>query len=157
MRILVFSDTHRHTGEMERIVAAQRTRTDCVFHLGDLESDAQRLRDCFPGLPVVNVAGNGDFGSQNLEAELVLENRRILLTHGHLFHVKSGYRMAIDEAKRRHCDVLLFGHTHQAYEAYEDGLYILNPGSLTSPADGHRSYGILDLTPAGIVAYHREV
>ena len=51
-------------------------------------------------------------------------------------------------AREQGAQVLLYGHTHQALTDYDDGLHILNPGSLS----GWRpSYGTLDITPQGIV------
>ena len=40
------------------------------------------------------------------------------------------------------------GHTHNALTDYEDGLYIMNPGSLNG---WEATYGTLDITPQGIV------
>lgn len=42
---------------------------------------------------------------------------------------------------------MLFGHTHQPLTEYDDGLYMLNPGSL----HGGGTYGVLDITAAGVV------
>ena len=50
--------------------------------------------------------------------------------------------------RAREADIVLYGHTHIAYTGYEDGLYILNPGT-ARPAGG--SYGMVDITPAGVV------
>ena len=45
-------------------------------------------------------------------------------------------------------NLLLFGHTHEALETYDDGLYILNPGSCS----GFRATcGLVDISPAGIL------
>ena len=44
--------------------------------------------------------------------------------------------------------VALYGHTHNALEDYDDGLYLLNPGSLNS---WEATYGTVDITPQGIV------
>ena len=51
-------------------------------------------------------------------------------------------------ARERKAQVALFGHTHHALEEYDDGLYLLNPGSLNS---WEPSYGTVDITPQGIV------
>ena len=45
-------------------------------------------------------------------------------------------------------DILLHGHTHIPETVYRDGLYIMNPGSLRG---SYGSYGIIDITPQGIV------
>ena len=50
-------------------------------------------------------------------------------------------------ARERQADILLFGHTHQPLTDYDDGLYILNPGSLR----GRGTYGLLDVTPTGVL------
>lgn len=49
--------------------------------------------------------------------------------------------------RERQADLLLFGHTHQPLTDYEDGLYLMNPGSLGYGG----TYGYVDITPAGIV------
>lgn len=50
-------------------------------------------------------------------------------------------------SRERQADILLFGHTHQPLTDYDDGLYILNPGSLR----GRGTYGLLDVTPTGVL------
>ena len=69
-------------------------------------------------------------------------------THGHIHRVKYGLYELVCAARERKADLVLFGHTHKPLQEYEDGLYLLNPGSLHG-AEG--TYGIVDLTPAGIV------
>ena len=43
-------------------------------------------------------------------------------------------------------DLLVLGHTHQAYEVRSNGVWVINPGSVGFPADGdpRASYAILD-------------
>lgn len=62
-----------------------------------------------------------------------LEGKRILMTHGHRYGVKSGYLRAVYAAKEQQADILLFGHTHRAECFQEEGLWVLNPGAA---ADG---------------------
>ena len=50
------------------------------------------------------------------------------------------------EAQRRGAAVAMFGHTHEALCRYEDGLYLLNPGSLRFGS----SYAMVDITDNGI-------
>jgi len=71
-----------------------------------------------------------------------------MMTHGHEYRVKFGIREAEYTARRNGCDLLLFGHTHQPFTDYRDGLYLMNPGSV-SHAHGH-SYGIVDIDRGGI-------
>ena len=80
--------------------------------------------------------------------EYKAEGARIFYTHGHAYGVKSGDETIISAARERKADILLFGHTHQSREDYEDGLYIMNPGRLSG---WEPSYGVIDITPQGIV------
>jgi phosphoesterase, MJ0936 family len=157
MRIIVISDTHGDLSGFERAVD-QQPKADLFIHLGDCERDLDQVKPLFPDKRFLSVAGNCDFGSDTpTESETIARGRRIFFTHGHPYHVKFGYASAIGEARRRGADILLFGHTHLPYTAYEDGLYIMNPGSLGHPRDGHPTYGIVDITDAGIVLNIAEV
>ena len=93
--------------------------------------------------------GNCDWGSVlPYQGEYILNKKTIFYTHGHIYQVKYGLETFIAAARDRHADIALFGHTHDPMTDYRDGLYLMNPGSL-SGSDG--TYGILDITPAGIV------
>lgn len=149
MRILVFSDTHGSIERMCGVIADMKP--DMVLHLGDYRRDAQAAAARFPEIPFHMVDGNGDaYLSGHFDEIVEAAGRRIFMTHGHRWGVKGGYARAIAAAREQKADVLLFGHTHVAYEGYEDGLYILNPGSLTLPQGGAASFGIVDIVPGGI-------
>ena len=66
--------------------------------------------------------------------------------HGHAEHVKYGTDELICRARQEGADIVLYGHTHSGVTAYDDGLYIMNPGSIR---DGH--YGMIDIVPGGIM------
>ena len=74
--------------------------------------------------------------------------KRFFFTHGHLYDAKLGLYRLVCAARERKADLLLFGHTHQPLTDYDDGLYILNPGSLSGSGG---TYGTVDITPAGVV------
>lgn len=148
MRVLVVSDSHGNEGNLRRAILAQPT-AEIVIHLGDGEEEAARAKNSFPEKMFLQVRGNCDWGS-NLPTEGLYEAAEvpIFYTHGHLYGVKSGLYNAVCAAREKKARVLLYGHTHRALTDYEDGLYILNPGSL---GGWKPSYGTLDLTPQGIV------
>ena len=148
MRILVTSDTHRDPGSLRRAIMAQ-PKAEVVIHLGDGAEDVDTLRFSFPDRTFLQVKGNCDWGS-TLPAvgEYETEGVKIFYTHGHLYGVKSGDYTIISEARSRKANILLFGHTHQPREDYEDGLYIMNPGRLSGYGP---TYGIIDITAQGIV------
>ena len=148
MRILVVSDTHRDSYSLRQAIL-QQPKAEVVLHLGDGEAEIMDMKLEFPQRMIIPVRGNCDWGS-TLPAteELCLEGQRIFMTHGHLYQVKMGYYPIYCAAREKKADILLFGHTHVPMQDYDDGLYVLNPGSLHG---ANASYGILDITPAGIM------
>lgn len=148
MRILVVSDSHGDSSVIDRAVALSGN-TDMIVHCGDGAMEASLLRSRYPDKMVVSVRGNCDFCTDSPKVEtLTLEGKRIFVTHGHLYSVKSGLYTLSCAAREAGADIVLFGHTHIPFECYEDGLYMLNPGSIRG-CDG--TYGFVDITDKGIV------
>ena len=146
MRILVMSDTHRDYYAAVSAVR-QQPSAEVILHLGDGEEEADRLALQFAKKMVVSVRGNCDWGSQKPnDALLHFEGKTIYMAHGHLYNVKMSYYPICCAARERQADIVLFGHTHLPVTDYDDGLYLMNPGSLRE-----ENYGIIDITPAGIV------
>lgn len=148
MRILVVSDTHRDRYALRQAIMSQ-PKAEAVIHLGDGAEEAEEMKLNFPEKMFFMVRGNCDWGSTlPAEGTAVLAGKNIFYTHGYTYNVKFGTYDVISAARSNKADVLLFGHTHDALTEYEDGLYIMNPGSLNG-SEG--TYGIIDITPAGIV------
>jgi putative phosphoesterase len=148
MRILVVSDTHKDSYSLRQAILSQ-PKAEVVIHLGDGADEAAEMKLNFPNKMFLQVRGNCDWGS-TLPAvgEITLENKHIFYTHGHNYGVKYGLYEVCMAARERKADIVLFGHTHNALTDYDDGLYIMNPGSL----NGSRgTYGYIDITNAGIV------
>ena len=148
MRVLVVSDTHRDINALRRAVLNQ-PEADTVIHLGDGDDEAGKAEREFPQKKFLRVRGNCDWGSA-LPAEGLasIGGKRIFYTHGNTYNVKYGIGEAVTAARASKADILLFGHTHKEVSTYDNGLYIMNPGSLHG-SDG--TYGIIDITGAGIV------
>lgn len=148
MKLLVFSDSHGSPGMMLEEVGRHRT-ADAVIFLGDGQRDLELVRSRFPEIAFYTVRGNCDFGSDApIQEILSLDGARIFCTHGHAYNVKFGLYTAVCAAREAGANLLLFGHTHQAMQTYDDGLYIVNPGS----ASGYdASYAIVDILPTGIL------
>ena len=132
MKILVFSDSHRSLSGMYQAIDAHQP--DQVIHLGDLMRDAEEVARVYPALPFCMVPGNCDgWTTARPKMQITLDGRSILLAHGHLWGVKSGYDRAIADARAVGADILLFGHTHRSLcQQLEDGLWMLNPGPSSS-------------------------
>ena len=142
MKLLVFSDSHRSLRSMRDAVELEHP--DYVIHLGDLEEDARLLGQEYPQLAVAGVPGNCDgFVFSPLQKLVNYGGVPILMSHGHIWHVKSGYGAAIAAARKCEARIVLFGHTHVPYcELLEDGLWVMNPGSIRDSG----SYGIILLS-----------
>ncbi|MDR3552270.1 MAG: metallophosphoesterase [Clostridia bacterium] len=157
MRIVVVSDTHRDASAFEQVVLAQPA-AELFIHLGDCEREAGEIAELFPEKKFLTVAGNSDFCSQlPLQGIVEVCGKTIFYTHGHLYHVKYGLGELIRNARSCGADIALFGHTHIPVTSYEDGLYLMNPGSLGHPKSGGPTYGVIDITGAGIVTNIVEV
>ena len=129
LKILVFSDSHRYTGGM--IQAIEEQQPDLVVHLGDLQRDAEELALLYPKLSMVTVPGNCDgWTTDPLERQFMVCGKRVLLSHGHIWHVKQGYDAALRAARNAGAHLLLFGHTHRPLVDMRGRTLFLNPGSI---------------------------
>lgn len=139
-KILVMSDSHGLTRRVETI--ANRHEVDLKIHCGDSElaEDATELAG------QVVVRGNCDWGANFPEEKVIdIDGRRILITHGHLYGVKSSLMQLRYRALEVEADIILFGHSHIVHcEQIESQLFI-NPGSIRQPRNWpERSYCIID-------------
>lgn len=151
MRILVISDSHRNTRVIDKILAAQPTAKQ-VFFLGDNEADMEDFDLLYPDKRFHIVSGNCDYSSFSPSVGVETVNgARILYAHGHTFGVKGGYGNIIKTARENGCKIALCGHTHTAVTLYDDGVYLVNPGSCSRPRDGAPSYAVIDITDKGIM------
>lgn len=142
--LLVLSDSHGNLNNM--ILAVKRTNPDSIIHLGDCWADAVQLQKEFPHIPMEQVPGNCDGPNGFLERILLIEGKKVLICHGHTFNVKAGYLNLEMAAREREVDAALFGHTHRVFYDHNNGIIMLNPGSIGAPAYGAPpSYGILTI------------
>lgn len=160
MKFLVFSDSHGSIEPMRSVLLMHAATTDAVLHLGDGAAEVLTLRAAFPALPFHAVCGNcdsftyTDFGIME-DKLIVCGEHKLYLCHGHRFGVGGGTSSLAAYAAYRGADIVLFGHTHTAHEAYlpaDDSrsdappMRIFSPGSIAKPRDEIRpSYGILDI------------
>ena len=160
MQFLVFSDSHGHGERMATVIAEHPSILDVIF-LGDGLSDLLPLTRRFPKHRFRTVRGNMDLLAAGFDAPdedvFCLYGVRVFLCHGHLLGVKGGTGISEAHAHAAGARVLLYGHTHRAEEHYlsQEGLLVLNPGSIGRPQGGHPSYAILDILPSGeVIASH---
>ena len=157
MRILIISDSHRRTNIIDKIISSQLNAKH-IFFLGDNVSDIEDFVFLYPERVFHTVCGNCDFGSAVQSAGLeVLEGKRIFYTHGHNYSVKYGIARLREAAQQNNYDIVLYGHTHISQILYEDGIYFVNPGSVSSSRQGKNSYAVIDITDKGIMPIIVEV
>ncbi len=153
MRIIVTSDSHRRTGNLLDIFEKHIQSTDLFINLGDGEDDVDSALMLYPKIKIERVAGNCDRGSAlPLYKTVTANNKKIFFSHGHPFYVKHGYEMIEERAKAENADICLFGHTHNPYTAYKDGIYYMNPGAVCNG-----DYGIIDIVDNGIICYNAKI
>ena len=147
MAILVISDSH---GKLERIIEAIETNkkdVERVFFLGDGIDDIKLAEGMYKDIKFDYVQGNNDFCyTVPLEKEVLVNNKKILLTHGHLHTGTIGAKKLLERCKEQGIDAVFAGHTHTKREEYIDGVLFLNPGSITRPFDGKPSYSLVEIT-----------
>lgn len=153
MRIIVLSDTHGVVDRLNNVIKKHINDADLFLHLGDGAKEWLSASNDYPQLKMKMVAGNCDSTVYKLPHELILneEGYSIFASHGDLYQVKFGLDNILRRAKEISASIILYGHTHQSFTNYQDGIYIFNPGSLGRPSNGVPSYGILDLTSNGVV------
>ena len=131
MKILVLSDSHGDMWRLREIFSRERGFSLCVF-LGDGERDLEPFFP-MPDVPLLAVRGNCDLAS-SLPTKLITREggKTLFLTHGYEQFVKYGLSALRSAARDAHADIALYGHTHVPVQEYDDGLYIMNPGSSRS-------------------------
>ncbi|MBR4895585.1 MAG: YfcE family phosphodiesterase [Clostridia bacterium] len=159
MKILVFSDSHNNPGLMDKAIRLNVGHgLEAVFFLGDGYSDFERVAAKHPGPQYYGVLGNCDsyrlLAGGSYEKTVDLGGHRFLLVHGHRHGVKSGIGGAVNYAASKGADVLLYGHTHEAFDEpldAADGTSVrtINPGSVG--AFYGASFALLDLLPDGTI------
>lgn len=160
MDILVFSDSHGNTRNVMRALSNQIKKPDAIIFLGD---GLGSMSYCdFENIPFYTVSGNCDvgyFGALFSDDERIIElgGKKIMMTHGHRYDVKSTLTRLVYTAAQREADIVLFGHTHLPIEKVltpdvcempklNKNLYIFNPGAI-----GAGSFGVISISREGQV------
>ena len=146
-RIGVLADTHcpEFIERLPERVSAVLSGVDLILHAGDING-ASALEELARIAPVQPVRGDHDaeLGELPASREIVLEGKRIVVTHGHrsrwleetqtflwtvslgYFHPHAGLPLSL---RRRfpNADVIVYGHTHRPHVEVIDGVLLFNP------------------------------
>ena len=158
MRIIVISDSHGNFKRLHWVVKRHLESTDLFLHLGDGLQELEDIRCLYPKQKFLAVHGNCDrYFDEKLTRTIDCDGTKVFACHGDIYGVKSNLDKLKIKARMENASIALYGHTHKNFTDYEDGLYIMNPGSITLPRNGLPSYGVIDITKAGIAMHTVEV
>ena len=161
MKIMFLSDIHGSLYYMRKAIEIyEKEKADYLIILGDvlyhgprnpLPTDynpkevAEILNKYKDRIMAVRGNCDGEVDQMMLEypimadyAVLLYNGKRIYITHGHVYNKDNLPNICGG-------DILAYGHTHVPLADNENGIYILNPGSITLPKENNpNSYGILE-------------
>ncbi len=142
-RVIVISDTHQC---IETCISMIKNINDMdlIIHAGDHWSDARELENHFPDIPIKYVRGNCDFSLAPVEELVEFEGKKIFVTHGHMYNVKSEpdrYDTIRKRGEELGADVVVFGHTHIPCNLNLGNITLLNPGSVKYT----RNFGVIEI------------
>lgn len=152
MRILVLSDSHRHIANLVEAISNEPT-AEIIYFLGDGTYEMDEVREIFKEKMFVVVRGNCDFMDTVPLCDIRnVDTCKIYASHGATENVKLSYIGIKRAAKEQMCNIVLFGHTHEKYYSYEDGLHLFNPGSIKEG-----NYGVIDIMENGVMCFHKNL
>lgn len=146
-RAVLVSDNHSLKGPLE-YVREKYAGYDYFLHCGDSELPKYLLSG------FAAVSGNNDrYGEFPMNMVIEIEGRRIYLTHGHRDFFMGRLDMLAARAKKLDCDTVCFGHTHIPCDIMENGIHLLNPGSIWHNRDGSApSFMLLEIDAQSVSA-----
>lgn len=146
MRIVVVSDTHRDLRSLSQLIQEQQESTDFFLHLGDGEREVADVLALHRDIVLYSVRGNCDFSQELPEARVVdAGGVKIFMTHGHMSGVKNSLDNLCSRARAAGAQIALYGHTHAQHYEYQNGLHLMNPGSLSFPRGTARGFGVIEV------------
>lgn len=142
-KVLVVSDSHGLTKELEVLRERHLNEVDLMIHCGDSEL----MPDDKAISGYLTVMGNCDFGGgYPLDTTSEVAGKKFFITHGHRYSVKSTLMNVKYKASEVKANIVCFGHSHILGAELIDGVLFLNPGSIRLPRERlEKTYVILDL------------
>jgi len=151
MRIGVIADTHipEKADRIPQKILKDFKNVDIIVHAGDL-GDISVLDELNSACKTVKaVWGNMDPPAVRCR----LPDRQIFKAGNYKIGVMHGYGPPKGLLKFLSCafsgeklDIIIFGHSHEAFNENIEGVLFFNPGSATDQASAeHNSYGIIEI------------
>lgn len=161
MKIFFMSDIHGSEYYLNKALEAyEREKCEYIVILGDIlyhgprndipkgynpKSVANTLNKLKNKIMCVKGNCDGEVDQMMIEfpilcdySTMLYNGKRLFLTHGHKYNKNN--MLPIDKG-----DVIISGHTHVPVCEEIEGIYFINPGSITFPKENTKhSYGILE-------------
>lgn len=145
MKITVIADTHKDFHKLKGVVDANLD-ADLFIHLGDGQYELIDVANLYPNKKFVFVKGNADHGNIKEERVITVGGYKVFCAHGHTLDVQAGTEKLLDNAAYHECKIALFAHTHIYKTDFVDGIYVMNPGSVSEPRGKNPpTYGVIEI------------
>ena len=132
--ITAISDSHGNRRNLVGLLGDFYVSDKIVF-LGDGLSDLIELFEFED--KIIKVRGNCDFSSNANKQEMFeVDSVRFLAVHGDCFGVKINRDRLFEYAKKLGVKCVLYGHTHKPLIEEKEGIYLINPGTLSGYGSG---------------------
>jgi len=143
MKISVFSDSHGDKNTMRQVI--ERLEPDAVIYLGDGVNDIFAFENEFVNIRFEYVKGNCDtFANAPKEKLISIGGFTFIITHGDMFMDSLETDRIIEYAREKGASLFLHGHTHHPTLWTQDGITVMNPGSVRNkPGKGYPSCGFI--------------
>lgn len=147
--LTVISDSHGARRNLSRLIG-DFSISDKIVFLGDGLSDLNELFEFQD--KIIAVSGNCDFStSKPKQVVFEVEGLKFLAVHGDMFGVKLSLSRLKAYAKSIGVNAVLFGHTHKAIAIEDDGVWFINPGTLSHYGD-RETFAFITVKNAKITA-----
>lgn len=124
MKILITSDIHKNLDFFLKISEEYKDFTK--INLGDRGVDVNILKN----LNYICVDGNCDKEEAEDEKLILVDDKKIFITHGHKYNVKSSMLKLYYKALSLGADYVFYGHTHIQSKVIYDDIVFINPGAI---------------------------
>ncbi|MFV0394830.1 MAG: phosphodiesterase [Coprobacillaceae bacterium] len=173
MKVMFISDIHGSYTWLEKAMNIYKKEDfEKLIILGDIlyhgprnplpdGYDCQKVAKLLNGYEneIIAVRGNCDaevdqmvltFDVMQNNKEITLDGHHFFLTHGH--HINEEAMPKLNKG-----DILAYGHFHKPIAKKENGIYIINPSSISLPKEGINSYGVYENNMFSIKDFNGEI
>lgn len=146
LRLGLISDTH---GYFDPALRQHFEGVNHILHAGDI-GPLRILHQLEQIAPVTAVLGNNDFDPSLRDAEIFKTGGLKFLVH-HIVDPADPLPELAKRLERTQPDIVVFGHTHKAYDGVHGNIRFINPG-YAGPMRfrASRSVALLEIDTAGV-------